>query len=42
MTLKEQLDAKKKELLDLEPQLKADDVTDEVVEQGEALVKEIG
>ena len=42
MSLKEQLDAKKKELLDLEPQLKADDVTDEVVEQGEALVKEIG
>ena len=42
MSLKEQLDAKKKELLDLEPQLKADDVTDEVVEQGKALVKEIG
>lgn len=42
MSLKEQLEAKKKELLDLEPQLKADDVTDEVVEQGEALVKEIG
>ena len=41
MSLKEQLEAKKKELLDLEPQLKADDVTDEVVEQGEALVKEI-
>ena len=42
MSLKEQLDAKKKELLDLEPQLKADDVTDEDVEQGEALIKEIG
>lgn len=42
MSLKEQLEAKKKELIDLEPQLKADDVTDEVVEQGEALVKEIG
>ena len=41
MSLKEQLDAKKKELLDLEPQLKADDVTAEALEQGEALVKEI-
>ena len=42
MSLKEQLEAKKKELIDLEPQLKADDVTAEVLEQGEALVKEIG
>jgi len=41
MSLKEQLAEKKQALLDLEPQLKADDVTDEVVEQGEALVKEI-
>lgn len=41
MSLKEQLDAKKKELLDLEPQLKADDVTAEALEKGEALVKEI-
>lgn len=42
MSLKEQLEAKKKELIDLEPQLKADGVTAEVLEQGEALVKEIG
>lgn len=42
MSLKEQLEAKKKELIDLEPQLKADDVTAEALEQGEALVKEIG
>lgn len=42
MNLKEQLEAKKKELIDLEPMLKAEDVTAETIEQGEALVKEIG
>lgn len=42
MNMKEQLEAKKKELIDLEPMLKAEDVTAETIEQGEALVKEIG
>lgn len=42
MNLKEQLDAKKKELIELEPMLKADDVTAETIEQGETLVKVIG
>ena len=42
MNIKEQLEAKKKELIDLEPMLKAEDVTAETIEQGEALVKEIG
>lgn len=42
MNLKEQLEAKKKELTDLEPMLKAEDVTAETIEQGETLVKEIG
>ena len=41
MNMKEQLDAKKKELLDLEPQLKAEDVTAETIAQGEALATEI-
>ena len=41
MTLKEQLTEKKAALVELEPQLKSEDVTAEVVEQGEALVKEI-
>ena len=41
MNLKEQLDAKKKELIDLEPMLKAEDVTAETIEQGETLAKEI-
>lgn len=42
MNLKEQLEAKKKELIDLEPMLKAEDVTAETIEQGETLAKEIG
>lgn len=42
MNMKEQLEAKKKELIDLEPMLKAEDVTAETIEQGETLVKEIG
>jgi HK97 family phage major capsid protein len=42
MNMKEQLEAKKKELIDLEPMLKAEGVTAETIEQGEALVKEIG
>lgn len=41
MTLKEQLTEKKAALVELEPQLKSEDVTAEVIEQGEALVKEI-
>ena len=41
MTMKEQLTEKKQALLDLEPMLKADDVSAETVEKGEALVKEI-
>lgn len=41
MNMKEQLEAKKKELIDLEPQLKAEDVSDETIAQGEALATEI-
>lgn len=41
MTLKEQLAEKKSALLELEPMLKAEDVTEETIGQGEALVKEI-
>lgn len=41
MTLKEELAAKKQALIDLTPALSAEDVTDEVIAQGEALVKEI-
>ena len=41
MTMKEQLTEKKQALLDLEPMLKADDVSAETLEKGEALVKEI-
>ena len=41
MTLKEQITEKKSALLELEPMLKADDVSDETIAQGDALVKEI-
>lgn len=41
MTIKEQLTEKKQALLDMEPALKAEDVSAETLEQGEALVKEI-
>lgn len=41
MTIKEQLAEKKQALVDLEPMLSAEDVTEETVSQGEALVKEI-
>lgn len=41
MTIKDQLKEKKQALIDLEPALKADDVTDETIETGETLVKEI-
>ncbi len=41
MTIKEQLAEKKTALADLEPMLKADDVTAETIEAGEALVAEI-
>lgn len=41
MTIREQLTEKKQALIDLEPALKAEDVTEETVAQGEALVKEI-
>ena len=41
MTMKEQLTEKKQALTDLEPMLKAEDVTTETIEQGETLVKEI-
>lgn len=41
MTLKDQITEKKQALIDLEPQLKADDVSDEVIAQGEGLAKEI-
>ena len=41
MTIKEQLAEKKQALIDLEPQLKADDVSEETVAEGEALAKEI-
>ena len=41
MTLKEQLTEKKQALIDLEPMLKADDVSDETLAQGDELVKSI-
>ena len=41
MTLKEQLKEKKSRLLELEPQLKAEDVTEEVIAEGETLASEI-
>lgn len=41
MTIKEQLESKKAALVELEPMLKADDVTAETLEQGEALAAEI-
>lgn len=41
MNLKEQLTEKKNALLELEPQLKPEDVTEEVIAQGEALASEI-
>lgn len=41
MNLKEQLTEKKSALLAMEPQLKAEDVTEEVIAQGEALATEI-
>jgi HK97 family phage major capsid protein len=41
MNLKEQLTEKKQALIDLEPQLKAEDVSSETIEQAEALTKEI-
>lgn len=41
MNLKEQLTEKKQALLDMEPQLKSEDVTEEVIAQGEALASEI-
>lgn len=41
MTIKEQLKEKKQALVDLEPSLTAENVTDETIEAGEALVKEI-
>lgn len=41
MTIKEQLAEKKQALVDLEPALAAEDVTEETVKAGEALVKEI-
>ena len=41
MNFKDQLTEKKQALTDLEPMLKADDVSDEVIAQGEELVKDI-
>lgn len=41
MTIKEQLEEKKAALVELEPMLKADDVTAETLEQGETLASEI-
>ena len=41
MTMKEQLTEKKQALIDLEPMLKADDVSEEIIAQGEALATEI-
>ena len=41
MNLKEQLTEKKSALLELEPMLKADDVSAETIEKGEVLVQEI-
>ena len=42
MKLKDQLTEKKQALLDLEPALKAEDVSEETITQGEELAKEIG
>ena len=42
MTLKEQLTEKKNALIELEPALKADNVSDETIAQGDELVKAIG
>ena len=42
MNLKDQLTEKKQALLDLEPALKAEDVSEETITQGEELAKEIG
>lgn len=41
MNLKEQLAEKKSALVDLEPELKSETVSDETIEKGEVLVKEI-
>lgn len=41
MKIKEQLKEKKAALVELEPQLKSEEVTDEMIAQGEALVSEI-
>ena len=41
MTLKEQLTEKKQALVDLKPQLEVEQPTDEAVQQGETLAKEI-
>ena len=41
MKIKEQLTEKKAALVELEPQLKSEEVTDEMIAQGEALVSEI-
>ena len=41
MTLKEQLTEKKQALVDLKPQLEVEEPTDEAVQQGETLAKEI-
>ena len=41
MTIKEQLTEKKQALLDMEPALKAEDVTAETLAQGEELLKEV-
>ena len=41
MTLKEQLAEKKSALVELEPELKSETVSDETIEKGEVLVKEI-
>lgn len=41
MNLKDQLTEKKQALLDLEPMLKADEVSEETIAQGEELVKDI-
>lgn len=41
MTIKEQLKEKKQALVDLEPALTAEEVSDETIEAGETLVKEI-
>lgn len=41
MKIKEQLTEKKAALVELEPQLKSEEVTDEMIAQGETLVSEI-